>query len=121
MSATSGGGTDGSTCDVGSRSYPAVPYGGGDFHPQCDINNYNDANQVRNCWLSGLPDLDQVRNIYTMLIMVGTLSIDFGKNIMLQVRIVFYNIVELAILRVRTQEYVILLGTTCRLMYLCLL
>lgn len=60
MSATSGGGTGGDSCDVGARSFPAVPYGSGDFHPQCEVNNYNDPNNVRNCWLVGLPDLDQV-------------------------------------------------------------
>lgn len=64
MSATSGSGTGGDSCDVGSRSYPAVPYGSGDFHPQCEVNNYHDANNVRNCWLVGLPDLDQVIFIF---------------------------------------------------------
>lgn len=64
MSATSGTGTGGSSVDVGARSYPAVPFGGGDFHSQCDINNYRDASNVRNCWLSGLPDLDQVIYIF---------------------------------------------------------
>ena len=44
-----------------------VPYGGYDFNSkdnQChsgsgDIENYGDANQVRNCRLSGMPDLNQ--------------------------------------------------------------
>lgn len=57
MSATSGTGTGGSTANVGSLSFPGVPYGSGDFNPSCSINNYNDVNQVRNCWLVGLPDL----------------------------------------------------------------
>nr|AAG23133.1 alpha-amylase [Diabrotica virgifera virgifera] len=59
MSATSGGGTAGGSCDVGSLSYPSVPFGSNDFHSKCDVNNYQDANNIRNCWLSGLPDLDQ--------------------------------------------------------------
>lgn len=52
-------GTGGSTADVGNRSYPAVPYTVDDFHPSCNINNYNDPEQVRNCELAGLPDLNQ--------------------------------------------------------------
>ncbi|XP_049948012.1 alpha-amylase 1-like [Schistocerca serialis cubense] len=40
-------------------SYPDVPYGTNDFHqPPCTVNNYNDANNVRNCELSGLHDLN---------------------------------------------------------------
>jgi alpha-amylase len=39
--------------------WPGVPFGPGDFNPRCDINNYNDIYQVRNCWLVGLADLNQ--------------------------------------------------------------
>ncbi len=42
----------------GLRSYPDVPYGDGDFHPQCPITNYGDANNVQRCDLAGLQDLD---------------------------------------------------------------
>lgn len=77
MSATSGSGTGGSNCDIGSLSYPSVPYGSGDFHPNCDINNYNDANNVRNCWLSGLPDLNQVK--YTLFYIPRYCSFVFGE------------------------------------------
>ncbi|XP_054738190.1 alpha-amylase 2-like isoform X2 [Anastrepha obliqua] len=52
-------GTGGSTADPSSKSFPAVPYSSTDFHATCAINNYNDANQVRNCELVGLKDLDQ--------------------------------------------------------------
>lgn len=52
-------GTGGSTADVPERSYPAVPYGRADFHAPCAINNYNDAAEVRNCELVGLPDMNQ--------------------------------------------------------------
>lgn len=59
MSATSGTGTGGSSGNAGTLQFPAVPYGPGDFNPSCSINDYNDRNQVRNCWLVGLPDLNQ--------------------------------------------------------------
>ncbi|CAO1306626.1 unnamed protein product [Diamesa hyperborea] len=59
MSAIGGTGTGGSSGDPNSKSYPAVPYGSGDFNTPCAINNYNDRNQVRNCQLVGLPDLNQ--------------------------------------------------------------
>uniref|UniRef100_W8BSY0 Alpha-amylase n=1 Tax=Ceratitis capitata TaxID=7213 RepID=W8BSY0_CERCA len=52
-------GTGGSTANPGSKSYPAVPYSSLDFHASCTISSYNVANQVRNCELSGLRDLDQ--------------------------------------------------------------
>ena len=57
MSATSGTGTGGSSTNEATLQFPAVPFGPGDFNPRCSINNYNDVNQVRNCWLVGLPDL----------------------------------------------------------------
>nr|O97396.1 RecName: Full=Alpha-amylase; AltName: Full=1,4-alpha-D-glucan glucanohydrolase; Flags: Precursor [Phaedon cochleariae]CAA76926.1 alpha-amylase [Phaedon cochleariae] len=62
MSATSGIGTGGSSCDVEPSASPAVPYGSGDFHGRCTSNNYQDPNNIRNCWLSGLPDLDQSKD-----------------------------------------------------------
>ncbi|XP_019541465.2 alpha-amylase B-like [Aedes albopictus] len=55
MAAVSGTGTGGSV--VNGLNFPAVPYGPNDFNPWCEINNYNDRYQVRNCWLVGLPDL----------------------------------------------------------------
>ncbi|XP_029405441.2 alpha-amylase A [Bactrocera dorsalis] len=55
-------GTAGSTANPGSKSFPAVPYSSTDFHTTCTINNYNDANQVRNCELVGLKDLDQSKS-----------------------------------------------------------
>ena len=42
----------------GNKRYAEVPYNPADFHPTCAINNYNDANNVQGCELSGLPDLD---------------------------------------------------------------
>ncbi|KPU77312.1 uncharacterized protein Dana_GF27675 [Drosophila ananassae] len=52
-------GTGGSTASPSSKSYPGVPYSSLDFNPTCAISNYNDANQVRNCELVGLRDLNQ--------------------------------------------------------------
>lgn len=54
-------GTGGSEADPSDRLYPAVPYNKSDFNAPCSIENYNDAKQVRNCELAGLPDLDQGR------------------------------------------------------------
>ena len=61
----SGQGTGGSSYDTDSESYPGVPYGRNDFNDNnChsgdgNIDNYQDAEQVRNCRLSGLRDLNQ--------------------------------------------------------------
>ncbi|EDS43918.1 alpha-amylase B [Culex quinquefasciatus] len=55
MAAMSGQGTGGSS--VNGLNFPAVPFGPNDFNPHCEIYNYNDPYQVRNCWLVGLPDL----------------------------------------------------------------
>jgi len=55
----SGTGTAGSSFDGNSERYDAVPYSSLDFHqPYCDINNYNNAEEVRNCYLVSLNDLD---------------------------------------------------------------
>ena len=39
-------GQGGSSADPANLQYPAVPYGPGDFHTICTINNYNDAGNV---------------------------------------------------------------------------
>lgn len=65
-------GTGGSTADTGSKYYPAVPYGSNDFHSSCTINNYNDANNVRNCELVGLKDLDQVSKNFECILLFYT-------------------------------------------------
>jgi alpha-amylase len=61
MNAHQGAGTGGSTANVGSLQWPAVPYGPGDFNPDCSITDYNNVYQVRNCRLVGLPDLNQAQ------------------------------------------------------------
>jgi len=60
----SGTGSDGSSFNADTKSFPGVPYGSGDFNGpnECstasgEIENYNDPNQVRNCMLVGLRDL----------------------------------------------------------------
>ena len=61
-----GHGTGGTYFDAGyNLSFPGVPYGRNDFNDdKCytssgNIENYGDANQVRNCRLVNLVDLDQ--------------------------------------------------------------
>ena len=65
-----GYGIAGSYYDTNSLSFPAVPYSSADFNSKTSspskcpsnsgsIENYNDANQVRNCRLVGLLDLNQ--------------------------------------------------------------
>merc|ERR1712110_1328278 len=44
----SGQGTGGSGYNGGNLDYPGVPFGGGDFHqPYCEINNYQNVDEVR--------------------------------------------------------------------------
>jgi alpha-amylase len=52
-------GTGGSTAIPNTRNYSAVPYDVSNFHPVCALIDFNDANQVRNCELVGLHDLNQ--------------------------------------------------------------
>merc|ERR1711936_171201 len=55
----SGQGTGGSGFDGGSQNYDGVPFSSLDFHqPYCDIQNYGNAEEVRNCYLVSLNDLD---------------------------------------------------------------
>jgi alpha-amylase len=41
------------------KQWPGVPFGPNDFNPRCDIYDYNNIYEVRNCWLVGLADLNQ--------------------------------------------------------------
>lgn len=52
-------GTAGSTATPNTRNYSSVPYTISNFHPFCELVDYNDARQVRNCELVGLHDLNQ--------------------------------------------------------------
>jgi alpha-amylase len=58
MAAGAGGTSSAGPSPWGNKTYAAVPYGPGNFHPTCAISNYSDANNVQGCELSGLPDLD---------------------------------------------------------------
>ncbi|XP_013119376.2 alpha-amylase B [Stomoxys calcitrans] len=72
-------GTAGSTANYNQRSWPAVPYGPADFHPACDITNYQDAVQVRNCQLVTLADLNQtVPHVRDMIVNYMNKLIDLG-------------------------------------------
>lgn len=54
-----GSGWGGSSFSGGGQSYPAVPFSSMDFNqPICEISNYGDPNEVRNCYLVGLNDLN---------------------------------------------------------------
>ena len=55
----SGTGTGGSSFNGFEQSYPSVPYSNLDFHqPYCNIQNYQNVEEVRNCYLGTLNDLD---------------------------------------------------------------
>ncbi|XP_003494475.1 alpha-amylase [Bombus impatiens] len=52
-------GTGISRADTYHYEYYQVPYHAQHFHKPCSVNNYNDPQNVRNCELTGLHDLDQ--------------------------------------------------------------
>nr|KAG5706336.1 hypothetical protein BaRGS_026118 [Batillaria attramentaria] len=62
----SGRGSGGTSFDGSTLSYPGVPYSAQNFNPRSKcpsgdghVNNYGDPNNVRNCYLLSLTDLDQ--------------------------------------------------------------
>lgn len=62
MTALSGIGTGGSTCNVETKDFPAIPFDNSHFHETCSITNDQDEANLRNCELNGLRDLDHVIN-----------------------------------------------------------
>ncbi len=58
MAAGTGSRSSAGASPWGNKRYPAVPYDAASFHQTCAITNYQDANNVQGCELSGLPDLD---------------------------------------------------------------
>lgn len=56
-------GTAGSTANVDKLDYPGIPYGPDDFHYPCNIDNYQDPSNVRNCRLVGMYTSRQSRLI----------------------------------------------------------
>uniref|UniRef100_A0A023EVZ4 Alpha-amylase n=1 Tax=Aedes albopictus TaxID=7160 RepID=A0A023EVZ4_AEDAL len=76
---TSNGGTGGSTGNSDAMQFPAVPYDRNDFHEPCSINDYNDAAQVRNCQLVGLPDLNQTTQwVQDRIVDLMNKCVDYG-------------------------------------------
>lgn len=72
-------GTGGSKADVSSESYPAVPYNVSDFHKTCAIISYMDSEQVRNCQLVGLPDLNQsIPHVREKIVELLDKLVDYG-------------------------------------------
>lgn len=72
-------GTGGSTANASAKSYPAVPYSAADFHSNCDISNYDDANEVRNCRLNFLNDLDHSKeNVRERIVDYMNKLVDLG-------------------------------------------
>lgn len=70
-------GTAGSEAVPGKRQYP--DFSVEDFHPSCGINNYQNPDEIRNCELSGLPDLNQSRqNVRDKIITFLNKLISFG-------------------------------------------
>lgn len=56
-------GTAGSTANPEERDFPAVPFTKEDFNtPRCEINDWNNPQEYRNCNLVGLEDLNQTRD-----------------------------------------------------------
>ncbi|XP_042220003.1 alpha-amylase-like [Homarus americanus] len=93
----SGQGSGGSSFNADNRDFPGVPYSSLDFTPRSmcpsadgNINNYNDVNEVRNCYLVGLTDLygakDYVRQMisgyYNDLVEIGVMGfrVDAAKH-----------------------------------------
>nr|QEI22884.1 putative alpha-amylase [Oryctes rhinoceros] len=52
-------GTGGSVGYSDTKYFPAVPYDASHFNPECSINDYTNAYEVRNCELVSLRDLNQ--------------------------------------------------------------
>nr|AAO14611.1 AMYREL [Drosophila greeni] len=52
-------GTAGTEAEPSKKSFPGVPYTAQDFHPSCEITDWNNRFQVQECELVGLKDLNQ--------------------------------------------------------------
>lgn len=72
-------GTAGSRCNYNKKLYPAVPYGPGDFHAACNINDYQNPSEVRNCQLNTLLDLNQTQpHVRNMIVDYMNKLVDLG-------------------------------------------
>lgn len=52
-------GSGGSRANLATRDYYGVPYSAEHFNTRCNINDWSNVYQIRNCELLGLPDLNQ--------------------------------------------------------------
>ena len=68
-----GTGTAGSYFNSDDFNFTGVPYSKEHFNPLCQLNSYNDADMIKDCYLLGLTDLDQA-NEYVRDQLVGFLN-----------------------------------------------
>ena len=79
MAAISGTGTGRSISDPSNRSFTGVPYSTYDFNTPCSINDYNNAEEVRNCELGDLPNLNQgTEHVRLMIVSYFDSLVDLG-------------------------------------------
>ncbi|XP_073813469.1 alpha-amylase 2-like [Musca autumnalis] len=72
-------GTAGSVAYYEQKNWPAVPYSSADFHPNCEIKNYQNATEVRDCQLGSLADLNQtLPHVREMILNYMNRLIDLG-------------------------------------------
>uniref|UniRef100_A0A1L8DQX1 Alpha-amylase n=1 Tax=Nyssomyia neivai TaxID=330878 RepID=A0A1L8DQX1_9DIPT len=72
-------GTAGNHAVTSQRSWPAVPYGPNDFNPRCEIHNWDDPWEIRQCELVGLHDLNQgTEHVRNMLVNFLDHLVDLG-------------------------------------------
>jgi alpha-amylase len=72
-------GTAGNEADPVNREYSAVPYTSEDFHSECELQNYQDPFEVRNCNLDKLPDLNhEQENVQQKIAEFLNKLIDYG-------------------------------------------
>ncbi|XP_075237093.1 alpha-amylase 1-like [Lycorma delicatula] len=72
-------GTGGSRADPSTKTYPDIPFFKEDFHDTCQIHDYQNAEEVRNCELAGLHDLNHFKsNVRCKIIEFINKLIDHG-------------------------------------------
>jgi len=54
-------GLNGTEFDASNLDFPGVPYNSSDFNEKCTIENYQNAVNIRDCYLLDLPDLNQTK------------------------------------------------------------
>lgn len=56
-------GNDKSLAEPNKLSYPAIPFTNSDFNENCEMKDFKNAFQIRNCRVDHLPDLNQASEI----------------------------------------------------------